>query len=160
MLSQLPITSTPSDPPAPLETIHVPKTLDSSSVISSHIQQRTVKDPTLAKVRDFITASQRPHDNIAKPYHKCWEELSVEQGCLLRGNRVVVRPKGRKAVIEVLHKGHQEGTRMKALARSFVWWPGIDADLENTISSCDSCQRTRHSPPQAPLHPWEFPSAP
>ena len=49
---------------------------------------------------------------------------------------------------------------MKALARSFVWWPGIDKDLENVVSSCDSCQRTRHSPPPAPLHPWEFPSAP
>ena len=49
---------------------------------------------------------------------------------------------------------------MKALARSFVWWWGIDKDLENVVSSCDSCQQTRHSPPWAPLHQWEFPSAP
>ena len=97
---------------------------------------------------------------MAKPYLKCWEELSVEQGCLLRGNRVVIPSQGRKEVMELLHEGHQGGTRMKALARSFVWWPGLDGDLESVVKDCDKCQSTRHSPPQAPLHPWEFPAAP
>ena len=49
---------------------------------------------------------------------------------------------------------------MKALARSFVWWPGIDNDLESVVKECNQCQLTRHSPAQAPLHPWEFPAAP
>ena len=43
---------------------------------------------------------------------------------------------------------------------SGVWWPGIDHDIEERIKSCESCQLSRHNPPPAPLHPWEFPSAP
>ena len=31
---------------------------------------------------------------------------------------------------------------MKALARSFVWWPQIDNDLEELVKNCDDCQST------------------
>ena len=33
-------------------------------------------------------------------------------------------------------------------------------DLESYVKECNQCQRTRHSPPQAPLHPWNFPASP
>ena len=81
----------------------------------------------------------------------------MEEGCLLRGSRVVVPPQGRKAVIDLLHDGHPGNTWMKGLASSFVWWPGIDHDLEERVKACDACQRTTA---QEHLHPWEFPSAP
>ena len=51
-------------------------------------------------------------------------------------------------------------TRMKALSRSYVWWPGIDQEIEEKVKACNSCQRTRHNPAPAPLHPWEFPNQP
>ncbi len=41
-----------------------------------------------------------------------------------------------------------------------MWWPGIDDDLEGCVKECHQCQLTRHTPAQAPLYPWEFPSAP
>jgi len=45
---------------------------------------------------------------------------------------------------------------MKALARSYVWWPKMDADLEQKVHLCSPCQENRKSPPEAPLHPWEW----
>jgi hypothetical protein len=62
--------------------------------------------------------------------------------------------------MELLHEGHPGNVRMKSLACSYVWWPGIDKDLEDKVRACDSCQKTRHSPATAPLHPWEFPKQP
>ncbi len=62
------------------------------------------------------------------------------------------------AVIDLLHEGHPGETRMKALGWLFVWWPGVDGYLENTVKECDQCQWTRHSPAQAPINPWEFPT--
>ena len=62
--------------------------------------------------------------------------------------------------MELLHEGHPGYARMKGLARSFVWWPGIDHDLEEKVKACNACQQVRHSPAQAPLHPWEFPKRP
>ena len=49
---------------------------------------------------------------------------------------------------------------MKALARSFVWWPQLDRDLENVVQSCEICQSYHHLPPMAPLQPWEWPQRP
>ena len=50
--------------------------------------------------------------------------------------------------------------RLKAIARSHVWWPGLDKALEDLVSSCFKCQAVRNSPPAAPLHPWCWPTRP
>lgn len=49
---------------------------------------------------------------------------------------------------------------MKSLARAYVWWPGMDGDLERRVKDCDRCQRPRNNPPPSPLLPWEFPHRP
>ena len=49
---------------------------------------------------------------------------------------------------------------MKALARSFVWWPQIDDDLEEVVKRCKQCQCLQNQPPVAPLQPWEWPEKP
>ena len=36
----------------------------------------------------------------------------------------------------------------------------MDNDLEKKAKSCFNCQSTRHRPPTAPRHPWEWPERP
>lgn len=81
-------------------------------------------------------------------------------GCVLWGARVVVPPKGRELVLEELHNTHLGSNKLKALARSYIWWPKMDKEIEKLVKCCSSCQEHRHSPPVAPLHPWEWPSQP
>ena len=100
-------------------------------------------------------------DDVAlKPFQRRKYELSIHDGCLLWGSRVVVPPQGRDKVKQELHEGHPGATRMKALAQSFVWWPQIDQDLEELVKRCDDCQRFRNQPPVVPLQPWEWPEKP
>ena len=49
---------------------------------------------------------------------------------------------------------------MKNLARSYLWWPGLDGDIEEKVKSCQVCQLQRVAPAAAPLHPWEWPEKP
>ena len=49
---------------------------------------------------------------------------------------------------------------MKALARSHMWWPGLDKDIEALAKSCLPCQSVKHAPAVAPLHPWVWPTKP
>ena len=49
---------------------------------------------------------------------------------------------------------------MKSLARSYLWWPGLDKDIESMAKSCKSCQSIKHAPPPAPLQPWIWPAKP
>ncbi|CAG9135829.1 unnamed protein product [Plutella xylostella] len=86
--------------------------------------------------------------------------LSIEGGCLLYGHRVVVPRALRAAVLQRLHATHQGMVQMKALARGFVYWPGVDADIERECRACAACQSLRPAPRAAPLHPWAWPQEP
>ncbi|XP_046869411.1 uncharacterized protein K02A2.6-like [Drosophila willistoni] len=44
---------------------------------------------------------------------------------------------------------------MKALARSYVWWPNIDAEIELIVKKCIPCQQNRNDHSEAPVHHWE-----
>ena len=46
---------------------------------------------------------------------------------------------------------------MKSIARSYVWWPGMDTENENRVKVCHACQENVNSPAKAPVHPWEWP---
>lgn len=50
--------------------------------------------------------------------------------------------------------------RMKALARSYIWWPGYDSDIEGMVKSCNRCCLMQLNPTPATLHPWEWPGKP
>ena len=84
----------------------------------------------------------------------------MEEGCLLWGIRVVVPQRLRAKLLDELHKDHPGVVRMKSVARSYMWWPGLDKDIQNLVKTCQACQATKGAPPVAPLHPWVWPSRP
>ena len=79
---------------------------------------------------------------------------------ILWGNRVVVPPSGQSSLLQELHACHPGIARMKTLARMFVWWPRLDADIENFVKTCSTCQSQRSSPPPVPIRPWKWPTTP
>ena len=63
-------------------------------------------------------------------------------------------------MLNELHQEHLGSTKMKQLARSYVWWPGMDHDLEQMSAACSVCLANRALPKKAPLHPWNWPEKP
>ena len=59
-----------------------------------------------------------------------------------------------------LHGTHPGVAILKAMARSYVWWPKIDSVIEETVRSCPQCSNNRTAPPAASLHPWTWLSIP
>ena len=161
MFSRLPLPETPTDVPIPGETVLVLDMLLSLPVTVEQIRQWTTHDPILSRVRTLVQQGwQDTNDANLKPFQKRKNELSLHDGCVLWGSRVVVPPQGRNKIKQELHEGHPGATRMKALARSFVWWPQIDRDLEELVKRCEDCQCFRNQPPVAPLQQWEWPEKP
>lgn len=76
------------------------------------------------------------------------------------GMRTIIPPTLRQPILDELHRPHPGIARMKATARSHVWWPGIDSNIEETARRCQQCSNTRKAPPVAPLSPWSWPTAP
>ena len=136
--------------------------MNSGPVSAKDIAKASRYDPTISKAMEF-TLSGWPQFNTdpnLAPYFKRRNELSTEQGCLIWGQRVVVPSKFRDIVLEELHDCHPEIVKMKALCRSYVWWPGVDEDIQNTVRKCDSCQVQNSRTFTSPMYPWDWPSNP
>ena len=118
--------------------------------------------PILSQVLRFILEEWPTKTNSEElnPYFNKRSELSVEDGCVLWGTRVVVPPQGRSKIITELHEADPGESRMKALTRSYVWWPGVDQEIVKRVKGCDKCPSNQSAPAKAPLHPWEWPGLP
>ncbi|XP_054259759.1 uncharacterized protein K02A2.6-like [Macrosteles quadrilineatus] len=163
-LSRLPL---PDDRTLELETNHVShvdtcvqvfncsELVSDAPITSKDISRLTDKDPVLSKVRDFIWHGWPDVKDVELlDFYRRREELSVDNNCVIWGARVVVPEKLRNAVIRLLHDQHPGINRMKMLARSYVWWPGLDKCIEDTVSACHVCQCTRNAVAKVPLQPW------
>ena len=159
-MSRLPLPET-WEPPSNNVNCNFLENEGMSYVSSETIAKATAADPSLSRILQY-TMTGWPHvvDPSLVTYKNKRDELTLEQGCLLWGVRVVVPAALQGKVLQELHETHPGMTRMKSIARSYVWWLNIDSDIEKTVRACPVCQATRANPPEAPVHPWCFPTGP
>lgn len=69
-------------------------------------------------------------------------------------DRLVIPTIYRKRCLNQLHKGHPGVQRMKAIARSFVYWPCLDEEIISYVRACNGCASAARSPPKAAPVPW------
>ena len=161
-LSRLPIVDNAGNRAPPFEAVNLLQHMVNAPVTSQRISQWTARDPLLAQVKRALQVGW-PNGNSPpelKPYSMRQNELSLQDGCVLWGNRIVVPPQGRQIILRDLHNAHPGIVKMTALARSYVWWPGMDAEIEQMVKMCSICQRTQQATPKVPLKPWSWPDSP
>jgi hypothetical protein len=116
------------------------------------------RDSVLSKVRRFIFEGWDEKYVTSKdeflPYYSRTHELSIEKSCILWGLRVIVPTKQRRDVLDLLHCTHQGVVAVKAVARSYVWWPKMNQDIKRVTRECSACQDSRNKPPKSTPHPW------
>ena len=113
--------------------------MEALPVTVCQLQAATASDRLLSKVYRY-TKGNWSHNVPAdlRPFFTWRTELMVEEGCLLRVFRVV--PQSLRAkLLKELHADHPGVTRMKSVARSYMWWPGLDKQIEDLAKSCTAC---------------------
>ncbi|XP_064479035.1 uncharacterized protein K02A2.6-like [Ornithodoros turicata] len=130
-------------------------------VTAKHTADATQKDHCLAQVLEFIVNGwpKNPEPQFAIYFQKR-TELSSHSGCVLWGLRTVIPEKYRADLLDTLHDCHVGQTKMKMLARSYLWWPGLDKDIEARVRRCDQCASVAAQESPVPLHQWESPEKP
>lgn len=115
--------------------------LSQTPVKAAQVKQWTERDPVLSKVKTYLLQGWPSvvDSEELKPYATRKTGLSLQDGCIFWGARVVVPPPGHWQIVKELHETHPGVSRMKSLARSYVWWPKMDLDLENKVKSCTQC---------------------
>ncbi|XP_058837817.1 uncharacterized protein K02A2.6-like [Topomyia yanbarensis] len=128
------------------------------------VQQSTQSDPITKAVYRYLIDGwpKTVTDAELKRFYARRESLTTVQGCILFGDRLVIPSPHRKRSLQQLHRGHPGIQRMKAIARSYVYWPTLDNDIVDYVKSCHQCAMAAKTPPKsAPLSwpkstkPWQ-----
>jgi hypothetical protein len=112
-------------------------------------------DPDYVELMAAISTGFRtPRNQTALGVRQYWsvrEELSVDDGLVLFGRRIVIPRPARRELIKKLHAAHQGIVRMKRRARQTVFWPGMSNDITLWVESCQACQERLPHQQKEPL---------
>ena len=155
-LARLPLHSETAEESDPVGLFYATQ-FEPLPVTAEQVKRETQRDPLLVKVHDLVMKGWAiPQDEQIKPFYQRKGELTVHCGVLMLGHRVVIPVKLRNKVLSELHEGHLGIVKMKTLARSYIWWPKIDKDIEHLAKSCPGCQLQQNEAGKVSLHPWDF----
>ena len=128
------------------------------------IHEETSKDPTLTLLRHYIYMGWPiDHRMLPQELHTFWnyrEDLSMENGLITKGARLLIPSTLRRKVLEQIHDGHLGTEKCMLKARDSVFWPGISNDIRETVEKCGICQASsRAAKPvgnmsDMPPHAW------
>ncbi|UYV64962.1 K02A2.6-like, partial [Cordylochernes scorpioides] len=99
--------------------------------------------------------NKREVDPALRGYWQFQEDLTYQNGLLLRGQRILIPKSLRKDILEKLHQGHFGINKCRSRAKESVWWLGISQEIERMVSSCTKCLKER-KPKHEPLIPQNF----
>lgn len=131
---------------------------DLQAVTLSDMRSQTSRDVTLSKLLAQIQSGTLSHD--LKPYDRMKEELSVFEGVILRGNRIVVQQSLQKQILKLVHKMHQGIVKMNQFLRVHFFWPGMDEATETMIKNCQAWVLHQPLNKYTPLQPTPLPCGP
>ena len=128
------------------------------------IKEETKKDIVLQAAVKYTTEGWPQYKEdvqlAARPYYALRGELSVYDGLLLRGSRIVIPESLRKEMLEKVHLGHLGVTKCKERAAQSIWWPQIGSNIKDRVASCRHCLEKQPSYASEPLLPTRLPDRP
>ena len=126
------------------------------------IREATQADDELCALRAVIVdgwpESQRHLAAPLRPYWSCRDELAVEDGLIMKGDRLVIPLSLQAEVLSKLHEAHQGIEKTRLRARSCVYWKSIIKDIDDIVRKCDTCQRLQKRQAHEPLMQHELPT--
>ena len=76
----------------------------------------------------------------AKPYWNFRDEVSIIQGILFKGEKVIIPMEMRKEMLQIIHNSHLGIEKCKRRARDVLYWPGMSSEIEDLFPLVRSVQ--------------------
>jgi hypothetical protein len=131
------------------------------AVTRQELKEAMAADEELSQVIKDVKAGRASPDTAASQYGKVYEELTAEDGLLLKGERLVIPPKLQAQVIALSHEGHGQGeTKTISLLRERVWWPRMGRMAKEYVATCIPCAAAVPGNAPAPMKPIQMPEEP
>ena len=128
------------------------------------IRAETLKDVNLKAAMEYTIHGWPQYKEdvqlAARDFFIIRGELSLHDGLLVRGDRIVVPFSLRKQILERIHEGHMGVAKCRERAAQSVWWPRIGKDITSRVASCRHCLEKQPSQASEPLLPSALPDRP
>ena len=128
------------------------------------IRGATERDAALQELRKIIMAGWPAEKGAlpesVKPYFNYRDELSVHDGIIVRGDRVVIPKTMRQDLLVKVHAGHSGINSCLRRARDLIFWPGMSNDIREYLTSCDICASNPTIQAPEPIYSHAVPNRP
>ncbi|XP_058817207.1 uncharacterized protein K02A2.6-like [Topomyia yanbarensis] len=145
------------------DKMYVNAITESVAIDVSEIKEASDSDYELTLVKQALMKDDWNDENIksgAKDYVPFQKDLSILEGYVIRGCRLVIPRKLRARMLQLSHEGHPGETSMVSRLRDRVWWPGIDKDAKNVVKNCEGCRLVGQSSAPEPMQRRKIPNEP
>ena len=92
---------------------------------------------------------------VPQEIQKYWtfhEELTIEDGLILKGTRIIIPDEKREEILKQIHEGHLGLNKCQMHAKETVYWPGLNDQLEQLILNCQLCLKSSRSKDKGTPH--------
>lgn len=117
----------------------------------SRLQRIRQRTRILQRVLEFVLKGwpeyKRELPEAIRPYWNYREQLTAQDGYLLKGDRIVIPSSMRTELLQRIHYGHQGIEACLRRHRDIIFWPGISNDIRNTCMDCSTCKEKKASVP-------------
>ena len=137
--------------------INILHTLPITEAKLEEFKQSTKADPALTDlVHNVQNGWPAKKSNVpigAQPFWNYRDEVTYHHGILFKGNRVIVPASMRTTLLKLVHASHLGVDRCKRRAQDVIFWPGMNAEIEDLINNCTTCSTYKQNNPREPLLP-------
>ena len=142
-------------------------TIENMPVSEEKVKQckdATRKDLTLQKLKTKVISGWPERKTQVDPeLHEYWNikgEISVFDELPLRQDRLIVPSSLREEMLSQIPSSHLGIEKCKRRARDLLYWPGMNQQIADMVSKCNTCNMYRNSQAKEPLKSHELPERP
>ena len=113
------------------------------------LHEASQADDTLAILKYTIQkgwpSSIKELPSEIQPFWTFQEELTIKDGLILKGTKIVVPNMKQAVILKLIHEGHLGLTKCKLRSKETVYWPGLNDQLERLVLNCQLCLKYSQS---------------
>ena len=141
---------------------HIPVSDTKMEQIRKENQRDPVMQTLIKVIQEGWPVVRKSCPRPVIPYWNFREELAVVDGIILKADRIVIPLAIQPNILQQLHASHMGMEKTKQRARTVVFWPGMNHEIEEFVKSCESCGKYAPNNPREsllstplPQGPWE-----
>ena len=142
----------------------IPSVLAFPQTKLNELKTATANDKQLQKLSTTVVhgwpVARSKLDKDLRQYWDFREEITVYDGILFKGERVIIPKEIQHDVLDLVHSSHQGVVKTKQFARDLVFWKGMNSQIEDVVSKCGLCQENRAQQQKEPMLSTEVPTLP